>query len=424
MVKHGDMLKRLAASLILSLGILVGGAKDRVHTFTKVQATDQFWAEGADIGDFNRDGHVDVISGPFWYEGPDFQKRHEYRPAAATFKARKADGTEQVIPGYEGGLGVNNAYSDNFLIYTYDFNGDKWTDVMVYGFPGKEVAWYENPKGKAGHWPRHVVFDVLDNESPCFADVTGDGKPEILCCSKGFIAYVEADWKNAAAPWKFCPITPQTGYQMYTHGLGYGDINGDGRTDIIEKDAWWEQPASLANHPVWTKHPFTFAPAAAQMLVYDVNGDRLADVVTAINCHGYGLSWYEQVREKGELTFREHVILNKNATKNAHGISFTQPHALFAIDMDRDGLTDFVTGKRFWAHGKDGGDPESNEPAVLYWFKLVRPAKNQADFVPQLVDTNSGVGTQVTAGFVSNKKWPDIVVGNKKGVFVFKHEVR
>ena len=414
----------LPAALVLLLLWNPTGAKEPVHTFKKVQATDQFWAEGADIGDFNRDGKMDVVSGPFWYEGPDFTKHHEIWPANASFKRKKADGTEETVPGFEGSLGEKNAYSECFLTFTYDFNGDGWTDVIVYGFPGTAVAWYENPKGVEGHWQRHVIFDVLDNESPGFADVNGDGKPEILCCSRGCIGYVQADWKNPAAPWTFHPITPKGGYQKFTHGLGYGDINGDGRTDILEKDGWWEQPASLANDPVWLKHPFHFADGAAQMLVYDVNGDGLNDVITCNNPHGYGLSWFEQVRENGNITFREHVILNKDASKNKYGVAFSQPHSMALFDIDGDGLKDIVTGKRFWAHGKKGPDPDSNGPAVLYWFKLVRHDKGEVEFVPNLVDSDSGVGTQVTVGYVSSKEYPDIVVGNKKGVFIFEQQVK
>ena len=96
------------------------------------------------------------------------------------------------------------------------------------------------------------------------------------------------------------------------------------------------------------------------MLVYDVNGDGLNDVITCINAHGYGLSWYEQVRENGNITFREHVILNKDATKDRYGVQFSQPHSLALADIDGDGLMDIVTGKRFWAHGKNGPDPESD----------------------------------------------------------------
>lgn len=418
------MLKVCFAPGFLGLTLTLALAADPVHTFKRVQLTDQFWAEGADIGDFNHDGVMDVVSGPFWYQGPDFKQRHEIWPATASFKHKKSDGTEETIPGFEGALGEKNAYSQCFLTFAYDFNGDGWPDVLVYGFPGTPVYWYENPKGAPGPWPRHEIFDVLDNESPGFADITGDGKPEILCCSRGYLGYATADWKNPAAPWTFHPITPKGGYQKFTHGLGYGDINGDGRIDILEKDGWWEQPASLANDPVWIKHPFHFADGAAQMLVYDVNGDGLNDVITCLNPHGYGLAWYEQVRENGGITFRQHLILNKDATKNKDGVEFSQPHSLALFDINGDGLKDIVTGKRFWAHGKNGPDPDSNGPAVLYWFQLVRLGNGQVDYIPHLVDDNSGVGTQVTVGYVSNKRFPDIVVGNKKGVFVFENQMK
>ena len=413
--------------LLLCFIVLIpaaGSARQHLQVFTKVRATDLFWAEGADIGDFNHDGKMDVVSGPFWYEGPDFKKRHEFWPANASFKRKKSDGAEETIPGFEGALGENNAYSECFLTYAYDFNADGWTDVIVYGFPGTQVAWYENPKGREGHWQRHVIFDVLDNESPGLVDVTGDAKPEILCCSKGCIGYAEADWKNPAAPWSFRAISPKGDYQRFTHGIGAGDVNGDGKTDIIEKDGWWEQPATLSGDPLWTKHSFHFADAGAQMLVYDVNGDGLNDVITAINAHGYGLSWYEQVREQGKITFREHVILNKDASPNGYGVAFSQLHSLNLIDMDGDGLKDIVTGQRFWAHGKNGPDPDSNGAAVLYWFKLVRPSKGKVDYIPYLIDSDSGVGTEVTVGYLSNKKYPDVIVGNKKGVYVFKHSVK
>lgn len=112
----------------------------QVHSFTKQHLTDEFWAEGAYFADFNRDGQVDIVYGPFWFEGPAFSQRHEYRPASQTFKRKLADGSEITIPGFEGARGVNNAYADNFLTYTYDFNQDGWPDILIYGFPGKEAV--------------------------------------------------------------------------------------------------------------------------------------------------------------------------------------------------------------------------------------------------------------------------------------------
>jgi len=422
--KHGGMRNIIFVSLMLAgTGVRLFAA-DTVHTFKKIQLTDKFWAEGANFGDFNHDGSIDIVSGPFWYEGPEFKIRHEIYPANATFKLKKGDGTEETIPGFEGGLGVNNAYSETFVVFTYDFNSDGWDDVLVYGFPGKDASWYENPKGREGHWQRHFILDVVDNESPDFMDINGDRRPDILCCSGGFMGYATADWKNPGLPWKFHAVTPKGGWQRYTHGIGAGDINGDGRTDILDKDGWWEQPASLAGDPEWKHHPFKFGggQGGAQMLVYDVNGDGFNDVITSINAHGYGLAWYEQVRDGTDISFKEHLILNRGPEPNAYGVSFSQIHSLALADIDGDGLKDLVTGKRFWAHGKHGPDPGSDSAAELYWFKLQRSGKGEATFVPHKIDDNSGVGTQVVVGNVSDKNHPDIVVGNKKGLFVFEHQ--
>ncbi len=410
-------------------GLTAAHAADHVlHTFKKTHLSDKFWGEGASFGDFNHDGKPDIVSGPYWWEGPDYQKRHEYYPATKTFKLKKADGAEETIEGFEGALGVNNAYSDNFFAFTYDFNKDGWDDILILGFPGEISAWYENPKGREGHWQKHVVLDVTDNESPTFTDITGDGKPEIVCSSKGSYGYAEPDWSAPGKPWKFHAISPNNNYHKFTHGMGVGDVNGDGRMDLLEKDGWWEQPKSLVGDPVWKFHKFAFNPdshGGAQMYAYDVNGDGLNDVITSFAAHGYGLVWYEQLKQDGEITFKRHVILNteQKPSPNDYGVTFSQLHAVDLVDVDGDGLKDIVTGKRFWAHGAHG-DPDPNAPAVLYWFRLVRNRDKTVDFVPHLIDNDSGVGTQVVARDFTGDKKPDIVVGNKKGTFVFIHETK
>ena len=52
-------------------------------TLKKIKLSDQFYGEGANIGDFNHDGKADIVSGPYWYEGPDFSpdKKHAYYDA-------------------------------------------------------------------------------------------------------------------------------------------------------------------------------------------------------------------------------------------------------------------------------------------------------------------------------------------------------
>src|SRR5205814_7884378 len=141
----------------------------------------------------NNDGKNDLVSGPYWWEGPDFVKRHEYYPPQATFPLKVGPLTTVSVPGFEGGLGKENRYSDNFFAWTHDFNNDKWQDILIIGFPGRETFWFENPQGKDGHWKRHLAFAQTDNESPTFTDLTGDGKPELVCITKGQYGYASPD---------------------------------------------------------------------------------------------------------------------------------------------------------------------------------------------------------------------------------------
>ncbi len=254
---------------------------------------------------------------------------------------------------------------------------------------------------------RHLqLHDQFWSEGANFGDLNHDGK---------------SDASDPAKPWVFHAISPNNKYGNFTHGMGVGDVNGDGRMDLIEKDGWWEQPASLAGDPIWVQHKWPFGGGGAQMYAYDVNGDGLPDIITSLAAHGFGLAWYEQYREDGESKFREHLIMGKEPAENKYGVKFSEVHALDLVDMDGDGLKDIVTGKRFWSHGRVG-DPDRNDAAVLYWFKLVRGADKTVDFIPYLIDDNSGVGTQVVAGDINGDGLPDVIVGNKKGAFIHFQE--
>jgi len=376
--------------------------------FKKIPLTDRFHAEGAGIGDIDRDGHVDAVYGPFWYAGPDFQTRHEIYPP------------QDFDP---------NGYSDNFITFVDDIDGDGWLDVMANVWPGKEVAWFRNP-GKdsakeAAAWKRHLAFPVVDNESPAFADVTGDGKPELVFHTGGVLGFARPSEATGTDRWSFTACSEPAKWGQYQHGLGIGDVNGDGRADLLMAEGWWEQPEKGSGEP-WKKHPFAFGKGGAQMHVYDVDGDGDQDVITSLVAHGYGLSWFEHVNKSdGEIDFVEHAILPASAEASLDGVQFSQAHAVHVVDVNGDGLKDVVTGKRFWAHGPKG-DPDPGGPALLYWFELVREGgKTGADavkYVPHRIDDASGVGTQFAVGDLNADGRIDIVIGNKKGGFVFRSE--
>ncbi len=365
--------------------------------FEKLTLSDKFLCEGAYYADFDRDGKPDVVAGPYWYAGPDFKQRHQIRPV------------KEFDP---------KGYSDNFLTYTGDFNGDDWPDILFVPWPGKDASWYENPAGKPGPWKEHPCLKNVGNESPVWGDVTGDGRPELVFNIDGFLGYGTWDPAKPDQPWTFHKVSTQGKYHKYSHGVGIGDINGDGRVDVLESGCWWEQPADPKPGEPWPQHPFQFATDAAQLLVYDIDGDGLNDVVTSWHCHLYGLLWHKQVRDdQGKISFEKNVILPIEPDLESDALRISQLHAFDLVDMNGDGLLDFVTGKRFWAHGPKG-DKEPNAPAVVYWFELQR-GPDGAKFIPHMIDDDSGVGTQVAAARLNDDPIPDVIVGNKKGTFVF-----
>jgi len=173
------MIKSLPLAILALLSDSLPAKEFVVHEWKKIRLTDQFWAEGAYAADFDKDGHGDVVYGPYLFAGPTFDKRREFRPANVSFDLKKPDGSTEKVPGFKGELSGGNGYSDNFLTYVYDLNGDGWDDIIAVPWPGKVTYWYENPKGAKGHWKQHFAFDKTDNESPMLTDLTGDGKPDL-----------------------------------------------------------------------------------------------------------------------------------------------------------------------------------------------------------------------------------------------------
>ena len=129
--------------------------------------------------------------------------------------------------------------------------------------PGQDAYWYENPGGKDGPWKKHFALKNVGNESPMWADINGDGRPELIYNIDGYLGYATYDPARPDQAWVFHPITPKGDYQRYTHGIGWGDINGDGRIDLVESGCWWEQPANAKPDQTWIKHPYKFAEAGA-----------------------------------------------------------------------------------------------------------------------------------------------------------------
>lgn len=355
--------------------------------FGKIVVDKAFRSEGVAVGDVNRDGKLDILAGDVWYAAPNWEM-HEIRPL--------------------GKYDPSTGYSNCFAQFAQDVNGDGWVDTIIIGLPGGPCLWYENPKNTPGHWKQRVVGKSACNETPVCMDLLGSGRPVPIFAVRpqGIMAWFSAP-QNLDAEWDMHIIAGPSapGTEQYSHGLGVGDVNRDGRNDVLIAQGWWEAPKDPTSAN-WQFHPANLGPACANIIVYDLDADGDNDVITS-SAHDYGIWWFEQLAGTTGPQFKQHLIWKESS----------QTHAIILADLNKDGLMDLVTGKRYFAHM--GKDPGEYEPAVMYWFELRRPKKGEVELIPHKIDDDSGVGTQFEVVDLNGDGNLDIVASNKKGVHIF-----
>lgn len=375
-----------------------------LHTFERQELSNVYFSEGAAAGDIDGDDFFDVVSGPFWYAGPNFTSKNEIYPA---------------VPQNRKG------YADNFFSWIYDFDQDGNNDVLTVGFPGKPGFVYRNP-GKASLdqlWDKVQILDSVSNESPQFIDVDADGFPELVCTRNGHYGFAKFDPKAPFQDWQWTSISGDVAPKPFGHGLGVGDVNNDGLLDIIARDGWFAQPRQRTPRKDWAFHQVAFARAGADMFAYDVDGDGDSDIITSLSAHDYGLAWYESTPGDGDVpAFEKHLIMGNKPTDNPYGVLFTELHALKLADINGDGLLDIVTGKTYWSHHTKS--PMWDAGAVVYWFELHRDEDGHVEYIPRKADGESGIGRGLFVGDIDGDQLPDIVTGGMKGTHVLRHRKR
>lgn len=371
--------------LILCVATMLGAQEGDMLRFEK-QRIGEATYEAASACDVNNDGVLDIVSGEYWFEGPDFTKAHKI------CDIKKVED-----------------YYDDFSDYPMDVNGDGFVDIVTGGWWGETLQWRENPKGEPVEWKTHEVAKVGNIERNCFWDVDGDGQVEVVPNTPGgpqrvFKLVRDESGKGTARFEEFVIYDQGSG-----HGLGFGDINGDGRGDIILAGGWLEAPENPLGGK-WAWHPeFNLGGASVPILVHDVNGDGKADIIVGQG-HDYGLAWYEQkVDGDGNRTWVKHDI----------DTGRSQYHDMQLVDIDNDGRLELVTGKRYRAHQE--ADPGSLDPIGIYYFKI-----NGGEFQRHTIDYGkpgeaSGAGIYFWVADINGNGWKDIVAPGKDGLYLFRN---
>ena len=369
---------------LLFILLILGIDTAPIHFRKQMIAAESF--ESVGVFDVNNDQNLDLVSGAFWYEGPHFLKRH--------------------IVAQPRRFGE---YYDDFSTVPMDVDGDGWIDFITGGWNDNSIYWRKNPGNVEAEWKEQKIGETGNIETTRAWDIDGDGVLEIVPNNPGkplrvFKLIVDATGKGTG---KF------QAYQVWDkqgHGLGFGDLNNDGRGDLIINNGWLEAPKNPFVDK-WIFHQeFDLQSASIPIIITDVNGDGKNDCIAGKG-HDYGLNWYEQKTDPtGKRFWQLHPIDPFNS----------QYHTMAWDDLDNDGKKELITGKRYRAHNDK--DPGSADPIGLYYFQW-----NGESFSKQIISYGpfgEGKGTGIYFEVVDLRGTgrKDIIVAGKDGLYVFFNE--
>jgi hypothetical protein len=358
--------------------------------------------EAAGVFDVDNDGRLDIVSGDTWYQAPSWEPHH----------------IRDVVR--------QGTYYNDFATLPLDVNGDGKTDFVTCSYFGKDVGWVENPGQPGAAWTYHPIDQPGSSEAAWAVDLSGDGVPDILPNTVNVVTWYEVAKKGDGG---YEPKKHDLGKAAAGHGVGSGDVNGDGRVDLLTPKGWFEAPSDPARE-TWAWHPeWNIGATGIQILARDVDGDGLSDVVYGMG-HNYGLYWLKQVKASDG---------SRAWIKKPIDETIASVHTLVWADIDGDGqANELVTGKRVYAHEIEPGATDGSviawyrfDPSAKEWARHVifqgEPAKNAPakasdrlalkDFPPG----TAGTGLQLTAIDIDKDGDVDLVCPGKSGLYLFEN---
>ena len=365
--------------------------------FSRVLIDKENKCEACSAADFNNDGRIEIVCGEYMYSGVDFGASGDIRYGA---KTKICD----II--YDGN------YTHDFSDYPLDVNGDGYLDIITGSWWSKGLYWRQNPGAAGGEWKTHKIDDLPSVETIRYFDIDNCGTVEVFPNTPGgppcFFKLIKDESGKPAGGFRRYTI----GAEKSGHGIGFGDMTGNGKADVILSNGWLEQPEDVYAEN-WKFHGgWEVKGASVPILVHDVNGDGVPDIIIGAG-HNFGLFWFEQkINADGSREFFSHDI----------DLTGSQYHDMQLFDIDNDGEPELITGARHFAH--NGKDPGELNPIGTYIFKLKKMPSGAVAFDKYTLDYGpaelaSGVGIYFWLEDLTGNGYKDIIAPGKEGLYVF-----
>ena len=254
---------------------------------------------------------------------------------------------------------IKGGYAYSFGIAAADLNGDGHIDLTsADALPHNRLYWFEND-GK-GNFTQHLIEKSYPErlERHAIGDINGDGKPDVVIIEnlRGDVLW----YKNNGHPakddgWQRFTITRGTIPGAYDVALA--DLNADGHVDVAastwrlsNKFVWFENPGDGEKSQPWKMQVIEENIAETRTIrAGDFNGDGKPDLLgTARAAHQ--VVWYENPGKAGQ-SWKKHIVDGKSP----------QPTHGHPVDMDGDGDLDVVL-----ASGIAAGD---ERPGEVVWYE-------------------------------------------------------
>lgn len=271
-------------------------------------------------------------------------------------------------------------------VHLFDVDGDGMADLYRSELGGH--LWRRN-RGGTFESPRRLAgAEHTDLAGVRFMDLDGDARPEL-------VTIVDDTWRTyrlvedpagagTTFRWEFWRIWPASeGVPLHGPGVEFADVNGDGRTDVIEGATGGLRIrlgrasglAPLVRLPAVSARDAEVEPGHPNVRFIDANGDGLVDVLYLTD--SYCRTWLG----RGDGTFSAYARVPWPWKGGAFDVD-----DLRVADLDRDGLVDlvrFTAGHVVWYPGTTSGGFDETRARFI-----VRPVGAAADSVVTIADVN------------------------------------